>query len=148
MTAAVVGSYARAAGSRRRSDSVELAAHPGSVAPARLRARLNVRDWHLDDIAEDVQQVVSELVCNAVQATRNAGLDTGITLTLTCGSDGIVVAVRDAVPSPPVPASPGEDSEHGRGLVIVEALTEWLDCRPVPAGHGSGKLVRAKIALP
>lgn len=127
---------------------MELAAHPGAVAPARLRARLDLRDWHLDELVPDVEQVVGELVSNAVTATREAGLDTGITLTLTCGNDGIVVAVRDDVPSPPVPASPDDDSEHGRGLLIVEALAAWVDCRPVPPGHGPGKLVRALVALP
>lgn len=148
MTAAVASSPARLAGSRCRSDSVDLAAHPGSVAPARLRTRLALRDWHLDDLVEDIQQVVSELVCNAVQVTRGAGLDTGIRLTLIFDGEGVLAAVWDAVPAMPVPATPDLDSEHGRGLFIVEALSAWHDCRPLPACRGGGKLVRAFVALP
>lgn len=135
-------------GSRCRSDSVDLAAHPGAVAPARLRSRLTLREWHLDDLIDSCTQTVSELVSNAIQATRDAGLNTGIRLTLTFDGDGLLVAVWDAVPAPPVPATPDEDSEHGRGLLIVSALAEWVDCRAVPMSHGGGKLVRAYIDLP
>lgn len=134
--------------SRCRSDSVELAAHPGVVGPARLRSRLALRDWHLDDLMDPIVQTVSELVSNAIQATRDAGLDTGIRLTLTFDGLGVLVAVWDAVPATPVPAAPDEDSEHGRGLLIVGALAEWVDSRPAPPSHGGGKLVRAYIALP
>jgi len=144
----MASSPARPAEPRCRSDSIELAASPGSVAPARLRARLDLRDWHLDEVVADVEQVVSELASNAVQATRGVGLDTGIRVTLTFDGSGVLVAVWDAVPSPPVPASPDEDSERGRGLLIVEALAEWTEVRPVPVSRGGGKLVRARIALP
>lgn len=127
---------------------MDLTAHPGAVAPARLRSRLVLRDWHLDDLIDDVGQVVGEITCNAVQATREAGLDTGIRLSLTYDGSGVLAAVWDAVPAPPVPVVPDEDSEHGRGLIIVAALAKWHDCRPVPASHGGGKLVRAYIAVP
>lgn len=50
----------RPARSRCRSDSMELAAHPGAVAPARLRSRLVLRDWHLDELIDDVGQVVGD----------------------------------------------------------------------------------------
>lgn len=133
---------------RCRSDSLELAAHPGSVAPARLRARLALRDWSLEDRADELAQVVSELVSNAVQATRDAALDTGIRLTLTYDGTGVLVSVWDAVPAPPVPVTPDDDSEHGRGLLIVAALTVWQDVRPVPPAHGGGKLVRAMVPVP
>lgn len=148
MTAAVASSPARPAGPRCQSDSVELAAHPAVVAQARLRSRLALRDWNLEDVAGDVGQVVSEIVANAVTATRSAGLGTGIRLTLLFDGEGILVSVWDAAPSVPAPASPDEDSEHGRGLLIVGALAEWVECRPVPASRGGGKLVRARIALP
>lgn len=136
----------RPAKPRCRSDSMDLAAHPGAVAPARLRSRLVLRDWHLDDLMDDLGQVLSELASNAVQATREAGLDTGIRICLTFDGAGVLVSVWDAVPSPPAPAVPDEDRENGRGLFIVAALAEWQDCRPVPASHGGGKLVRAYVA--
>jgi anti-sigma regulatory factor (Ser/Thr protein kinase) len=148
VTAEVVGSHARPAGARRQSDSVDLTAHPAVVAQARLRSRLALRDWGLERHAPEIGQIVSELAANAVQATRDMGLDTGIRVTLTFDGSGVLVAVWDAVESPPVPSSPDEDSENGRGLLIVEALSEWTDVRPVPASRGGGKLVRARIAVP
>lgn len=90
----------------------------------------------------------SEIVCNSVQATCEAGLDTGIRLSLTFDGSGVLVAVWDGVPAVPVPASPDDDSEHGRGLMIVAALSAWQDCRQVSTRHGGGKLVRAYVALP
>lgn len=139
---------AHAATTHCRSDSIELAAHAGSVAPARLRTRLALRAWDLDALSADLVQVVSELVSNAAQATRDAGLDTGIRLTLSFDGAGVLVSVWDAVPAPPVPVTPDIDSEHGRGLLIVAALTVWQDCRPVPAARGGGKLVRAMVPVP
>lgn len=148
MTAAVTSNPECPPKPRCRSDSMDLAAHPGAVAPARLRTRLVLRDWHLDALLDEITQVVSELVCNAVQATRDAALDTGIRVTLTLGVEGVLVAVWDAVPSPPVPVTPDDDSEHGRGLLIVAALTVWHDFRMLPPARGGGKLVRALVPLP
>ena len=148
MTAAVTGGHHRTGGSRCRSDSVDLAAHPAVVAQARLRSRLALRDWGIEGIAEETAQIVSEIVTNAVTATRAAGLSTGIRLALTADESGVLVAVWDGAPAMPVQASPDLDSESGRGLLLVDALAEWHDVRVVPEGHGGGKLVRAKVAIP
>ncbi|MCL2584252.1 MAG: ATP-binding protein [Streptosporangiales bacterium] len=133
---------------RCRSDSVELSAHPAVVSQARLRSRLALRGWGLEEAADAVVQVVSELVGNAVEASREAGLSSGIRVTLTADEEAILIAVWDAVPLLPIPDSPDLDSEHGRGLLLVDALAEWRDVRVIPASCGGGKLVRAKIVLP
>jgi len=57
----------------------------------------------------------------------------------------VVVFVRDASPQPPARANPGGNAESGRGLMLVEAISErW--------GHfgydGGGKIVWAAVPHP
>ncbi|MCL2586492.1 MAG: hypothetical protein FWE35_29030, partial [Streptosporangiales bacterium] len=61
---------------------------------------------------------------------------------------GVLVVVWDPVPLAPSLTSPDTDSEHGRGLLLVDAFSAWWDSVPVPADRGGGKLVRARIDLP
>jgi anti-sigma regulatory factor (Ser/Thr protein kinase) len=133
---------------RCRTDVLELGAYDSAVPSARLHTRAVLGEWHLDDLLDEGESVVAEIVANAVQATRDAELDTGIRLTLVADDEGVLVVVWDAVPLPPRLENPDADSEHGRGLLIVQALSVWFDCRPVSAAHGGGKLVRSRIALP
>lgn len=133
---------------RCRTDSLELGALPGSVPSARLHARAVLREWRLDELLDETESVVAEMVANAIQATYDAGLDVGVRLTLTSDGEGVMVVVWDAVPLPPIPARPDADSEHGRGLLIVQALSDWVDFRPIKDSRGGGKLVRARLSLP
>ena len=97
--------------------------------------------------------MVSELVTNAVQATgiteaepRWSQLDglAVIHVRLALSGRSIVIAVWDRNPEPPVPADPGTDSENGRGLAIVAALSQRWDYM---AAQG-GKYVWAELAIP
>jgi anti-sigma regulatory factor (Ser/Thr protein kinase) len=96
----------------------------------------------LHDLAENV---AAELITNAIEATRATCPGARVRLTLVADHASVLVIAWDAVPLPPAPASPGPDSESGRGLLIVDALTAWWDCKPVPAAYGGGKLVRAMV---
>ena len=51
----------------------------------------------------------------------------------------IAVIVTDSSADPPVRRDPAEDTEHGRGLNIVEALSATWGWRP----EGPGKAVYA-----
>jgi anti-sigma regulatory factor (Ser/Thr protein kinase) len=133
---------------RCRADSLELGALDGSVPSARLHTRAVLREWGLDLLLDDSESVTAELVANAIQATRDAGLGTGVRLTLTSDGAGVRVIVWDAVALPPVSTNPDADCEHGRGLLIVQALAAEVDCLPIPAARGGGKLVRAYLAMP
>src|SRR5208282_249628 len=53
-------------------DTLTLGALPTAVASARMHARAVVTEWALDDIAEDISHVVTELVTNAVRASTGA----------------------------------------------------------------------------
>jgi hypothetical protein len=65
-----------------------------------------------------------ELVTNGVRASRAMGRD-AVRMWLVSDLGRVVVFVWDASPLPPAPAAdPGADAESGRGLLLVEALSE------------------------
>lgn len=140
--AAPAGNRAPGSPSRYRSDAIDLAAHPAVVATARLRTRLALRAWQLDELNEDASQVVSELVTNSIEAHRREHLDAPVRLTLVAGLRTLLIIVRDASTDEPDACSPGADAEAGRGLLIVNALSARWDTKPVPGG---GKVIRALI---
>lgn len=140
---------------RYRSDSLDFGAYPGAVPSARLHARAVLAEWGLSELSDDASSVVTELVENAVQATRRARLDAPVRLVLMAGPGTVLVIVRDAVAEPPVPRQPsgglgrwteGDDEadpdQHGNGLIIVAALSSSWDWKPCPDG---GKVVRALL---
>jgi anti-sigma regulatory factor (Ser/Thr protein kinase) len=85
---------------------------------------------------EGAELVVSELTTNAFAATgghaetrpisaEQAGTAV-ISLSLRHFSHGLLIEVIDSSPEPPVLAKPDLETEHGRGLWIVAALSrEW-----------------------
>ena len=56
----------------------------------------------------------------------------------------VVILVWDASPLPPVPVSTQRDTENGRGLLLVDTLSERWGY--LPAANG-GKFVWAIVAL-
>jgi anti-sigma regulatory factor (Ser/Thr protein kinase) len=112
------------------------------VAIARLRTRVTLRDWGLEELSDDAEQVVGEIVANAVEAHRRDGLAAPVRLTLLSDSESVLVMVRDLSSGRPVRDESGLDRESGRGLIIVGELAEWWDWHPVPRG---GKVVRSMI---
>jgi anti-sigma regulatory factor (Ser/Thr protein kinase) len=118
---------------------LELGALAGAVPSARLHARLVLREWGLAVLSDDIELLVSELVTNGVQASRAMGRD-AVRVWLVSDLRQVVVFVWDACPLSPARCDPGADAESGRGLLLVEALSDrW--------GHfgydGGGKVVWA-----
>lgn len=136
------------------SSHLVLGAFPGAVPCARLHARLMVREWGLPDLAEAVELVVSELVTNAVQASegltgsRYAGQwrpgRPPIRLWVRCDRHRVLVQVWDADDCLPVRRAVEPDEESGRGLLLVETLSEA--CGVYRSAGQSGKVVWASIA--
>jgi hypothetical protein len=121
---------------------LELGALDGAVPSARLHARLVLREWGLAALSDDTELLVSELVTNGVRASRAMG-QAAVRIWLVSDLRQVVVFVWDASPLPPERAAPGADAESGRGLLLVEALSQrW--------GHfgydGGGKVVWALAA--
>lgn len=118
----------------------ELAAHPGSPSQARrlTRARLNV--WSVcEDICDTATLVISELVTNALVHTASSR----IVCELHDGDDLVRIAVRDEgrAPGEPHPSRVRPEEEHGRGLLLIDALCDAWGAQE----HGPGLLVWAEL---
>jgi hypothetical protein len=127
----------RAAAERRFR--FELAAHPGSPAQARHLTRARLTGWSVcEDTCDSAALVVSELVTNAIVHTASRR----VVCELHDGEDLVRIAVRDegCAPGEPHP-SPRPEEEHGRGLLLVDALCHSWGAHE----HGPGLLVWAEL---
>ncbi|WP_394346756.1 ATP-binding protein [Streptomyces dangxiongensis] len=119
----------------------ELAARPGSVAQARRLTHARLTGWSVcADTCDNAALVISELVTNAVVHTASSR----VVCELHEHGDTVRIAVHDegCAPGEPHPSAQRPDEEHGRGLLLVDAL-----CRAWGAqGHGPGLLVWAELA--
>ena len=123
---------------------MELGALPGAVPCARLHVRQVLREWAMtDELRENSEQVASELVGNAVSASRAIG-HASIRLWLLSDRTRILMLVGDASLQRPLRIDPGVEAENGRGLLLVEAISaQWGWYFP---GDGTeGKLTWALI---
>jgi anti-sigma regulatory factor (Ser/Thr protein kinase) len=70
--------------------------------------------------------VVDEIVTNAVQVSRSLSLPAVVRLWLFSDKEMLLIMVWDASPRPPVRPEPdaGDISEGGRGLMLVEAMSD------------------------
>jgi len=110
---------------------------------ARAHVGAVLREWSLGGIAEDACLIVSELVTNAVLATRAARLPDPVRMwVLSDGDGGVLFLVWDATMPPPVGRTVGPDAEHGRGLAIVDAVAACWGSYHV-GGRICGKVVWA-----
>ncbi|MFF4900394.1 ATP-binding protein [Streptomyces sp. NPDC001068] len=100
-----------------------LAREPASVPAARRLVRHTLADWHLPELADAAELVVTELSTNAVQHARHAMFR--VTLRR-IAPDRVRVAVTDKSHTAPVLWPLDQGAEGGRGLALVAALaSEW-----------------------
>jgi hypothetical protein len=113
---------------------------PQSARAARRLTRNTLRDWGLTTLAEDAETIVGEFVANAVThaaalgADRKGGTD-NLGLRLLHRTGEVICAVLDPSVAAPVLKSPGGAEEAGRGLQMVDALSDVWGWSPV-AGRG------------
>lgn len=118
---------------------------------ARLARHLAVRQLHVwglpydGSVADTVAAVVAELAANAVTHGRVPGRDFELRIAL--GPETVRVEVSDTRTErrPPAPcdiAAPDFDAEAGRGLLLVQALSQAWGVTP----RSVGKTVWADIA--
>ncbi|MBB1260336.1 ATP-binding protein, partial [Streptomyces alkaliterrae] len=112
----------------------------GSRSPgiARGFARTALCGWGLDDLVDSVAVAVSEMVtnamCHAGGPWRTAG-GTPVLLSLSRRGDSVLCVVVDAGTSAPAVREAGDWAESGRGLHIVECLSnDWGWTPPGPEG--------------
>jgi hypothetical protein len=105
-------------------DTLILGAAADAVPLARAHLRQLLLGWGRAELSPDASVVVSELVTNAVAASRERRLAAAPVL-VWLGSDSyrLLLAVADVSPRPPVRLDLGPDAEGGRGLALVEALS-------------------------
>lgn len=117
---------------------------PGAVPCARLHIRRLLWEWQQYSLIETAELIVSELVTNAITATQAIGSVYPVRLWLASGSARTLIMVGDASPHPPRRLDPIGDTEGGRGMLLVEALSSgWGWC----ATHqrGTTKVVWAEV---
>src|SRR5260370_34436010 len=111
---------------------------PSAVPCARLHARHVLWDWHLKPIAGSVELIVTELITNGIRAARPTGLP--VRFWMLSDRASVLVLVWDASPHPPILVRPGDDTEDGRGLMLVDAISTRWDWYPVTDTIG-GKVI-------
>jgi CheY-like chemotaxis protein len=109
-----------------------------SVRAARQFVAEKLREWDVEPILDDALLVASELAANAVTHAHSA---CRIRLSLSPATLRIDVIDRGEGTPEPQPSSSTE--EHGRGLLMIAALTTAWGLEVLP---GEGKLVWAEIA--
>lgn len=113
---------------------------PEAVGHARRFTRRTMRTWGVprDDI-DTILLIVSELVTNALVHT-----DGQVRLDLTLLDNRLRVSVADTSPRTPVKAtSIGWEATGGRGILLVEAMSETWGAVPV----SGGKQVWAELSV-
>ncbi|MEV0637483.1 SpoIIE family protein phosphatase [Streptomyces sp. NPDC050619] len=113
---------------------------PDAVMHARRFTARTLRRWSAEEAADTVLLVVSELVTNALVHTQGP-----VRLDLTLRGDRVRICVSDS--SPRAPAKPvivDWESTGGRGLLLVEAMSESFSTVPV----AGGKQVYSEIIVP
>ena len=118
---------------------------------ARKFTRNTLREWGLAALADDAEAIVGEFVANAVShaartvAAVESGQPLGLRLLRRTGE--VMCAVLDPSDTAPVLRAPGRNEEDGRGLQMVDALSDVWGWSPVT---GRGKAVWAILfcALP
>ncbi len=144
-----------AGGGRWRLRSyLELTALASAVPRARAHARLVVAEWGLAALADPVEQVISELVTNGVRASARLAQDRRggwhaagvppVRLWLHTDHRRVLIEVWDGGEGRPETRTPEADSESGRGLWLVRAISEATGTF-APPGAG-GKVVWSMIS--
>jgi hypothetical protein len=116
--------------------------HGASAAPARRAAEVALQAWKALHSVDDVLLVITELVQNVTQHTRNGG-----ELHLALLPQSILVEVADTDPSPPQRRRADVLSIGGRGLMLVAASARTWGFRRTSCRGVAGKIVWAKLPL-
>jgi anti-sigma regulatory factor (Ser/Thr protein kinase) len=113
---------------------------PDAVMHARRFTARTLRRWHVEEMADAVLLVVSELVTNALVHTQGP-----VHVDLMLRGDRVRVCVSDS--SPRAPAKPvivDWEATGGRGLLLVEAMSDSFGSMPV----AHGKQVWSEMVVP
>ena len=124
--------------------SYRLRPEPVQVGRAREQARKTLPRWGLGEHADLAELIVSELVTNAVVHG-----DGQIEVRLSCACGDLWAEVHDDGAGRPVRQRPGSDDERGRGLELIDGLTELYGGARgiVEDSNGPGKTVYVAVPV-
>ncbi|MFJ9630801.1 SpoIIE family protein phosphatase [Streptomyces sp. NPDC101175] len=113
-----------------------------ALTGARHMIRAAVRAWGGQERADEVELVADELITNALMHTEGSAI---VTLRILTGSDRrLRVEVEDSSSALPRRREAGEDGVSGRGLLLVDLLTDVWGVE----ARGSGKCVWCEFLVP
>ncbi|WP_435879214.1 ATP-binding protein [Streptomyces tuirus] len=136
---------AQLSGALSASTALRVECSREGFARARSFTRETLRGWSLDHCCDDATLVITELAANAAThaARRHPGVPE-IRLGFLLAPAHLLLTVADADDHPPVYTPTGTSlDEHGRGLCIVDALSEEWGWAPTPP---AGKTVWARLS--
>jgi anti-sigma regulatory factor (Ser/Thr protein kinase) len=141
---------------RRLGYELQLAARPEAVSAARRFTVATLQAWDIDREVIDVAALlVSELVTNAVDHTRHHGpwtpgeteptpatIPAVVWVRVRDNGASLIIEVWDNNLTPPTPQPQSLDTEHGRGLFLIDVLSQQWGYYWPKAG---GKIVWASV---
>ncbi|POX40071.1 protein phosphatase [Streptomyces sp. Ru73] len=117
-------------------------ADPAGPAEVRTELRRMLDQWRAGAVAGDVELVATELITNALRHTDSGAL---VSLELRSGPpDRIRLEVEDRSSHWPRRREPGETATTGRGLLLVEALSDRWGAE----ARGAGKALWCEFSVP
>ncbi|MFG3496367.1 ATP-binding protein [Streptomyces sp. NPDC047928] len=125
-----------------RQCTVELQALPSRIGQVRRIVSAQLRYWNLDCLIEKAALGVTELLTNVHQ---HAKPDKICTVEIELLLDRLTVSVHDHDPRLPTPCPPDPLATSGRGLALIEAVSESWGAKP--EGE-SGKVVWFTLPAP
>ena len=109
--------------SRQPGVVLDLGAVPTAPGCARAWTRQVLWEWRLAGVSDTAELIVSEITTNAMLTSRQEG-QPFIRLILTFDQGELVILVRDFCPGIPLPGHAGADDENGRGLLLVQSMSD------------------------
>ncbi|WP_039630726.1 SpoIIE family protein phosphatase [Streptomyces sp. 769] len=117
-------------------------ADPAGTAEVRSALRRTLDQWRAGAVTHDVEVAASELIANALTHTESGAL---VSVELVPGAPRrLRLEVEDRSSQWPRRRHPGETATSGRGLLLVEALSDRWGAEP----RGSGKALWCEFVLP
>jgi anti-sigma regulatory factor (Ser/Thr protein kinase) len=117
----------------RHGCRIQLATGPAAPAEARRRVRDAIRSWQVPVDLDAALLLTSELVTNAVRHEAGQGAQ-AVVLAIASSRGRLRVDVHDTSCYLPAVAEVPADAETGRGLLLVETLSDEWGFYRTPAG--------------
>ena len=114
----------------RRGSRARLSTGPAAAAEARRRVRAAIASWQIPVDQDAALLLTSELVTNAVRHEPGQA----VMLVISCSRGRLRVDVHDTARTLPAVADVPADAESGRGLLLVETLSDEWGFYRTPAG--------------